>query len=87
MPTYSASKIRRAFEILQRSGRLDEVEKTLEKGKFAVELSEDDAKALANELNKALEKLKEEHPEYYEEVTDKNVGNLKFGKGSSDCPC
>src|SRR3712207_470117 len=41
MPTYSPSKIRMAFEILQRSGRLDQVEKKLAGANFNVTLSQD----------------------------------------------
>jgi hypothetical protein len=54
MPRYTAAKLRRAFEILHQSGKLDEVAERLEDNGFSVQVSAADAKALAKELNDAL---------------------------------
>jgi hypothetical protein len=85
MPTYSPSKIRTAFEILQRSGRLDEVEKKLAGANFNVTLSEEAAKALAAELVAALGELKDRDNGFFSQVLAGR--DFEVMVSSPDCPC
>jgi len=87
MPSYPASKLRIAFEILQRSGRLDQVERSLTEKNFSVEVSQTHAEALAAELNTALPDLKTKDEAYYNTVVPEERGAVRPQRRSGDCPC
>ncbi|MDN3626968.1 hypothetical protein [Methylobacterium isbiliense] len=82
---YSAAQIRRYFEIIQLSNRLDEVEQKLDEHEFYVYVDADKIKILIDESRISLANIKRDNPELYEQIMKSK--DPDFLTGTGDCPC